>query len=229
MLVIIPARSGSKGVPNKNIRPLNGKPLAQWSLDFASLLVTSDIASSIVFSSDSSSYADQLVFPNECKFHLRSSYASSDVAPASSYVSEVLSSFPGHSSFLILQPTCPFRDLASAISMFRLFSTSHLPTLISVFQESYISDFVSYNLLSTTKATQLTSNNNKQIRRQDHKSSFIRSGSYYFVDTNYFFDTGHLIAPETLYYVESRLLSINIDTLDDFSLAQAVALSWNQS
>ena len=32
---IIPARSGSKGLPNKNIKDLNGKPLMTYSIDFA--------------------------------------------------------------------------------------------------------------------------------------------------------------------------------------------------
>ena len=35
MLVIIPARGGSKGVPGKNIKELNGKPLIQYTIDLA--------------------------------------------------------------------------------------------------------------------------------------------------------------------------------------------------
>ena len=35
ILAIIPARGGSKGLPNKNIKPLCGKPLIGWSIEQA--------------------------------------------------------------------------------------------------------------------------------------------------------------------------------------------------
>ena len=35
ILVVIPARGGSKGIPMKNIKPLNGKPLIKYSIEFA--------------------------------------------------------------------------------------------------------------------------------------------------------------------------------------------------
>ena len=35
ILVVIPARGGSKGIPHKNIKPLNGKPLIYYSIDIA--------------------------------------------------------------------------------------------------------------------------------------------------------------------------------------------------
>ena len=35
ILVIIPARGGSKGIPHKNIKPLNGKPLIRYTIDVA--------------------------------------------------------------------------------------------------------------------------------------------------------------------------------------------------
>ena len=38
-LVVIPARGGSKGIPHKNIKPLNGKPLICYSIDVARQIV----------------------------------------------------------------------------------------------------------------------------------------------------------------------------------------------
>lgn len=35
ILCIIPARSGSKGLPNKNIMDINGKPMLAWSIEHA--------------------------------------------------------------------------------------------------------------------------------------------------------------------------------------------------
>ena len=42
ILVIIPARGGSKGIPHKNIKPLNGKPLIHYTIDVARQIVTDE-------------------------------------------------------------------------------------------------------------------------------------------------------------------------------------------
>ena len=55
MLALIPARRGSKGVPDKNIRPVAGKPLLAWSIEQAR---TSPLVSRVVVSTDSAAYAD---------------------------------------------------------------------------------------------------------------------------------------------------------------------------
>ena len=52
---VIPARSGSKGLPDKNIRPLAGRPLLSYSIDFARRLPS---VSRIFCSTDSKQYAE---------------------------------------------------------------------------------------------------------------------------------------------------------------------------
>lgn len=42
LLIIIPARGGSKGIPKKNIKPLNGKPLIYYSIDVAREITTDE-------------------------------------------------------------------------------------------------------------------------------------------------------------------------------------------
>ena len=42
VLIIIPARGGSKGIPRKNIKPLNGKPLIYYSIDTARAITTDE-------------------------------------------------------------------------------------------------------------------------------------------------------------------------------------------
>ena len=41
-LVIIPARGGSKGIPHKNIKPLDGKPLIYYTIDVARQIVSDE-------------------------------------------------------------------------------------------------------------------------------------------------------------------------------------------
>lgn len=73
---LIPARSGSKGLPNKNILAVGGHPLLAYSIAFAQRLSVDRI----LVSTDSKHYADIAVkYGAECPY-LRGSSASSDVA-----------------------------------------------------------------------------------------------------------------------------------------------------
>jgi CMP-N,N'-diacetyllegionaminic acid synthase len=55
ILALIPARSGSKGIPHKNIRPLAGKPLLAYSVEHA---LTSTLINRVIVSTDSPAYAE---------------------------------------------------------------------------------------------------------------------------------------------------------------------------
>ena len=55
VLAIIPARSGSKGVPNKNIRVVAGKPLLCWAIEIAKATPEID---RVIVSTDDASYAE---------------------------------------------------------------------------------------------------------------------------------------------------------------------------
>ena len=73
----IPARAGSKGLKNKNIKIINGKPLIYYSIKLA--LKTKGIKK-VVFSSDSQKYIN-IAKNYGCKnFHLRSKKISSTVS-----------------------------------------------------------------------------------------------------------------------------------------------------
>lgn len=53
IIAIIPARSGSKGVPDKNIKPLGGFPLIQWSIEACK---KSKLIERVIVSTDSIEY-----------------------------------------------------------------------------------------------------------------------------------------------------------------------------
>ena len=54
VLALIPARAGSKGLPDKNIRPLMGKPLLAWPIEAA---LASRAVDRVILSTDSEDYA----------------------------------------------------------------------------------------------------------------------------------------------------------------------------
>lgn len=86
-LAIIPARSGSKGVPNKNIRLLNGKPLMAYTIEAA---LESAVFDEVMVSTDSEEYARiAMIYGAKVPF-LRSSEMSSDSASSWETATEIL-------------------------------------------------------------------------------------------------------------------------------------------
>jgi len=111
---IIPARSGSKGLPDKNIRPLAGHPLLSYSITFAKALGVDRV----ICSTDSEAYAEiARRYGAEVPF-LRSDFAAADTAMEEDILRDFADQFPRHGIpapdlMVWLRPTFPFRDLAA--------------------------------------------------------------------------------------------------------------------
>ena len=76
-LAIILGRAGSKGVPGKNMRPVAGKPCAQWTIEHAQR--SSRVGSVLVSSADPALH--ELAQRKGCEEHERSAEAAPDTAP----------------------------------------------------------------------------------------------------------------------------------------------------
>jgi CMP-N-acetylneuraminic acid synthetase len=122
---IIPARSGSKGISNKNIKLLNSKPLIAYSISFAKALNVDKI----ICSTDSHKYAQiALKYGAEVPF-LRSEKASSDQAMEEDILLDLYEKFDQHSIpypdlFVWLRPTFVFRDLKTIQKCIQLLLSS---------------------------------------------------------------------------------------------------------
>ena len=109
-LAIIPARSGSKGVIDKNIRELNGKPLMEYSIEVA---MKSKCFDEVMVSTDSEKYADIARRCGAKVPFLRSTENSSEWATSWGVVREVLNRYREQGILFemvtLLQPTSPLR------------------------------------------------------------------------------------------------------------------------
>ena len=105
-IAIIPARSGSKGLKDKNIKALNGQPLLKYSIDAA---ISSRIFDEIMVSTDSSHYAEIAKVCGASVPFLRSAENSEDKASSWNVVIEVLNYYKQigqtFDTFCLLQPT----------------------------------------------------------------------------------------------------------------------------
>ena len=111
VVALIPARSGSKRVLGKNIRPLRGHPLMAYTIATA---LQSGVFSGVIVSTESEQYADiARYYGAEIPF-LRPAAFSGDLSPDIEWVKYTLSRLKAegriYDSFSILRPTSPFRQ-----------------------------------------------------------------------------------------------------------------------
>lgn len=120
-LGIIPARSGSKGLPGKNVRVLNGKPLIAWTIEQA---LNSIFIDDVIVSTDSSEIAQVAEDYGASVPFLRPANLSKDESPTSDAVLHVLEEMEKrgrtYSFVILLEPTSPLRasnDIDNAIKL----------------------------------------------------------------------------------------------------------------
>ena len=110
IVALIPARSGSKRVPDKNIRPLEGHPLIAYSITAA---LQSGIFTDVIVSTDSKRYAEIAAYYGADVPFLRPPEISGDVSPDIEWIQYTLKKLQdegrAYDCFSILRPTSPFR------------------------------------------------------------------------------------------------------------------------
>lgn len=218
-IAIIPARSGSKGLPDKNIKFLQGKPLLVYTIEAA---IKSGCFTEIMVSTDSEKYAEIARKYGACVPFLRSKETSSDTAGSWDMVEEVLDNYKGlnkeFDSFCLLQPTSPLRkcdDIKKAYDLFvckKAFAVvsvcvaDHSPTLFGKLTENgNLSDFSRCNVSK---------------RRQDDGAYYRINGAIYIAALPEFIQDRNLYRKESYAYVMSSTRSVDIDTEFDFRFAE---------
>ena len=125
MVAIIPARGGSKGLPGKNIKNLNGKPLIEWTIEAA---LKSKCIDKVVISTDDTNIASISENAGATVPFLRPQDLATDHSLAIDvylYTIDKLieNTSKKYSSFIVLQPTSPLRnsdDIDNAVELFNV-------------------------------------------------------------------------------------------------------------
>jgi len=112
IMALIPARSGSKGVPNKNIRPLSGYPLIAYSIEVAK---KSNLIDRVIVSTDSEDYASIAKEYGAEVPYLRPAEIAGDTATDIEFVAHLINWLKENEKyvpkyFAHLRPTTPIRD-----------------------------------------------------------------------------------------------------------------------
>ena len=223
VLVIIPARGGSKGVPQKNIKLLGGKPLIAHAIECA---LGSKKASKIVVSTDDDAIASAAnQYPIEVvKRPSELAEDDSNVVTAVTYTYDYLKE--DFDAIVLLQPTAPLRtsaDLDAVIDL--LEKNKNTDGVISVVPMDDVHPARMYDLNETQQLVPLIENG-ETLRRQDLKPVYYRNGCFYAVRTKAFYEQQSFMVAHKLAFVMNPNWLINIDNQRDFQLATLLYEDW---
>lgn len=218
-LAIIPARSGSKGLKDKNILPLNGIPLLAYSIQAAK---ESNIFDEIMVSTDSADYANIAVSHGASVPFLRSHKNSSDTASSWDLVIEVLLAYASVGRYFdtvcLLQPTSPLRTKDDIISAYALFSEKNAEAITSVCEVDH-SPLWATILPDDLSLSEFRRNTAINVPRQQLKKYYRLNGAIYIRSIEYQAADIILKSDKEFAFIMNKKNSIDIDTQDDFDLA----------
>lgn len=219
-LAIIPCRSGSKGLPNKNILPLCGKPLMNWSIDAA---LESGCFDSVIVTTDSEEYAEIARSAGADVPWLREGHLASDIARSSDVILDVLSrcenSGKKYDRFMLLQPTSPLRKAEHIRNAFAQMETQGAKAVVSVCESEHSPEWM--NRLPDSKSLDcFISKDASGTPRQLTGKYFRINGAIYLADIEWYRHHIDFFAKGSYAMIMDDYSSVDIDTILDFQFAE---------
>jgi CMP-N,N'-diacetyllegionaminic acid synthase len=220
ILAIIPARGGSKGVPRKNIKLLNGTPLIEYSITAAK---DSNLITEILVNSDDDEILN-IAKKNNVTLFKRKPELATDTSSSIDVVLDTLNELEKQNKFydavILLQPTSPFRPKYFIDESIEKFNKNGFDSLISVLEVPH-----EYNPHWTFELKdnllQIATGDKEIIkRRQDLPKAYFRDGSIYITKKEVLMQQKSFYG-NSLGFIESNPeYYCNIDTMKDWENAE---------
>tara|TARA_Y100001958_G_C21248089_1_gene580315 strand:- start:7325 stop:8011 length:687 start_codon:yes stop_codon:yes gene_type:complete len=215
-IAIIPARAGSKGIPRKNVRLINGKPLIEYTLDVA---VSLESVSSVWVSSDDDKVLEICKKYNDVKVHKRPDSLAGDSSKVSDTVKDVIRyEVEDFDAILLLQPTSPIRtkfQIENAIELFT--KNKNFSSLVSVCGMDDTHPARMY-WMEKDELKPIMPEYQHQ-RRQEIPLAWYRNGAIYIVRKDIFLSTNQIIVEPILGFEMPKSDLLNIDDPIDLDIA----------
>tara|TARA_Y100001970_G_scaffold294060_1_gene446379 strand:- start:3805 stop:4497 length:693 start_codon:yes stop_codon:yes gene_type:complete len=220
-LIIIPARKGSKGIPGKNIKLLNGKPLILYTVELARQLFND----SQICVSTNCKEIKKIVEDTglEVPF-LRPDNLSTDIATTESVLHHAIDWFEKYrykpEVLILLQPTSPFRKSEHIIESLNMFSDD-LDMVVSVHKAKSNPYYVHFKEDDNGYLYKLK--NESFTRRQDCPKVWEINGSIYVINVENLKKTKiSSFTKNKKYVINNQLYSIDIDDSFDWLVAETI-------
>ena len=218
-IAIIPARSGSKGLKDKNIKLMNGKPLLSYTIVAAT---ESGMFDEIMVSTDSQKYADIAIQYDARVPFFRSAENSSDTASSWDMVLEVLNKYKDlgqeFDTVCLLQPASPLRIATDISDAYRDFQKNAVDALTSVCEVDH-SPLWAMTLDEDRMLTEFRKNSSN-VPRQKLATYYRINGAIYIRKVEYRKNGIELIDAKEIAFIMDKRRSIDIDDELDFAIGE---------
>lgn len=216
-MAFIPARGGSKGLPGKNIRNINGKPLLAWSIEAAN---RSDSIDEVYVSTDSIEIAEVARSFGAKVPYIRPAEISNDTASTESAVMHFVDWSKQQSlniqNLILMQATSPFRHVGSIDRAMQKFLSEKADSLVTVCKTH---KFFWRNALQPNASYDIY----QRPRRQDILSEdevFYENGSFYITSLAVYEEIGNRLGGKISLFEMRPEESFEIDDLIDFKIVE---------
>lgn len=224
-LCLIPARSGSKGLPGKNTKLLNGKKLLEYTYESAA---GARLLNKIILSTDCPLIAET-AYPYRVEVpFIRPQHLAADTTPTADVIKHALSFFDECGEYfdhiVLLQPTCPFRKAGFIDACISHFIASGADSFFSVMKvpHQYNPHWIfetgtnGFLQIATGEETLISS-------RQLLPPAFARDGSVYIFRADVIRQHKSIYGDKIAYLESENQWHVNIDTKDDWMKAEMIA------
>jgi len=233
LMILIPARGGSKAIPKKNIVNLSGQPLLAWTSNVA---LSSNLSRHVILSTDSQEVANigkslglSVPFLRPPEFAKDDTLQIEVIKHALTEMKKLLNL--NFDSVMLLQPTTPFRKEVTLLKAYESFIDEKADTLITVSDISRIDQSTIYLSPKKLKSDLYLLHDLEEdisapqgTLRQDFKERWWRNGAIYIFNSSTLLNTNSLYGGKTIGLSTDLVESINIDTFSDLNLAKVIAL-----
>ncbi|CAB1241653.1 CMP-N,N'-diacetyllegionaminic acid synthase [Clostridiaceae bacterium BL-3] len=219
ILAIIPARSGSKGIPHKNIKNLNGKPLIAWTIEES--LKSKYIDKLIVSTEDNEITEISKKYGAEVPF-LRPAELALDSTPGIDPILHTVKWFQNRNYrfdyVMCLQCTSPFRTYNQIDEAVENLFKKDADSIVSVCK----SEITPYWMkkIENGKLKDFLDGDVFYARRQDTPKVYRLNGAIYMAKTQVCLNIKNWYTENTIPYIMDEISSIDIDNMLDFKFAE---------
>lgn len=214
-IAIIPARSGSKGLKNKNIIDVCGKPLLAYSIEAA---LKSACFDTVILSTDSDEYAE-IGKRYGAEIMMRGENLSNDKATTFMVIEDILARLKNKPDyFMLLQPTSPMRNekhIKDAVSLFEG-RCSDFDFLVSVKEAEHANVLV--KPIDDDLSLKNFDTDFSNYRRQGFKD-YSPNGAIFIGKPEAYLKHKHFFGAKSIAYIMNKFDSVDIDDELDYKFA----------
>lgn len=228
-VVFIFARGGSKGLPNKNIKNLNGKPLIAYSIDLAKKL---KFVNDIIISTDSEKIAKVAKDYGANVPFMRPDYLAQDDSNELDAWKHAILEYERIfnkkiDNFISLPPTAPLRSLEDIKNCFLQFKKNKSNIIVTV-KNSKNNPYFNMIEKKSKHSFKLVSDIGQIIRRQSAPKVYDMTTVAYIAKRDYLLETKSLLDGKFDAFVVPEERAIDIDNEIDFMIAEMLLLNRNK-